>query len=486
MALWESEDRTSEGPRMTSSAGEKFLVVDIIADYLGLLKEFAWEDITKATAGYLKESEIRWCLTVPAIWKHADKQIMRRAAQKAGIIGSSEEEAERLILALEPEAAAMHCQEKEQHQLPEGTVFMVVDSGGGTVDITVHKVVANKKLEEVVEGTGGPYGSTYVDKYFLENFLARKITDDVINRYHEEEPVNFLEMMDSWELSKCNYDQRTERYFPIPNKLYRILRDRYPEVLKRLTDEQDGEDESIYISPECMKEIFKSTLDGLVHEVHKQFERLGSKKCHFMYLVGGFTDSVLLRERIDEEFKDKVTKIVIPPTPGAAVVEGAVAFGIDPSIRSRVSRLTYGARCCREFDSSKDPVSKKFWAEDQNEYYCNDRFNVFVKAGDEIGIDDKVTRIYVPIEKNQKEIPLSFYNTKKLHPRYIDEQGVTELGTLTITRLDVSSGRDWNVEVTMKFGGTEIQVTAKDVKTGKVEKTSLRFSSTYSRELIEE
>jgi hypothetical protein len=38
----------------------------------------------------------------------------------------------------------------------------------------------------------------------------------------------------------------------------------------------------------------------------------------------------------------------------------------------------------------------------------------------------------------------------------------------------------------MKFGGTEIQVTAKDIKTGKEEKTSLRFSSTYSRELIEE
>ncbi|OAD18813.1 hypothetical protein THIOM_005581 [Candidatus Thiomargarita nelsonii] len=38
----------------------------------------------------------------------------------------------------------------------------------------------------------------------------------------------------------------------------------------------------------------------------------------------------------------------------------------------------------------------------------------------------------------------------------------------------------------MYFGRTEIQVEAKDIKSGKVEKTSLRFSSTYSPELIGE
>ncbi len=485
MALRESEDRTSEGQRITSSAGEKFLVVDIIADYLHFLKEFAWTDITKATSGHLKESEIRWCLTVPAIWSDVDKQIMRRAAQKAGIIGSSEEEAERLILALEPEAAAMYCQEKDQHQLSEGIHFMVVDSGGGTVDITVHEVIKGKKLKEVVQGTGGAYGSTYVDRYFVENFLVHKLTSEVITRYHEEEPVDFLRMMGDWENAKCNHDPRKERHFPIPTKLYRILKD-YPKVLERLADEQDGEDESIYISPETMKQIFKSTLDGLVHEVHKQLERLGNIKCDIMYLVGGFSTSPLLQERIHQEFDNKVKKIVIPPAPGAAIVEGAVAFGIDPSIRSRVSRLTYGAGCSEEFDSSKDPVGKRFWAEDFNRYQCNHRFFVFVEVGDEIGTDEKVTRVYSPLHKNEKEMMLTFYSSRKPHPRYTDEQGVTELGTLTITRSDTSSGLNWNVEVTMKFGGTEIQVTAKDTKTEKVEKTSLRFSSTYSRELIEE
>ena len=36
---------------------------------------------------------------------------------------------------------------------------MVVDCGGGTVDITVHQVDKGEKLIELYRATGGPYGS---------------------------------------------------------------------------------------------------------------------------------------------------------------------------------------------------------------------------------------------------------------------------------------------------------------------------------------
>ena len=45
---------------------------------------------------------------------------------------------------------------------------MVVDCGGGTVDITVHEI-SNKEghLKEVFKATGGPYGSTSMGNYFI-------------------------------------------------------------------------------------------------------------------------------------------------------------------------------------------------------------------------------------------------------------------------------------------------------------------------------
>ena len=47
---------------------------------------------------------------------------------------------------------------------------MVVDCGGGTVDITVHEV-SNKEghIKEVFKATGGPYGSTSRIKAFIAN-----------------------------------------------------------------------------------------------------------------------------------------------------------------------------------------------------------------------------------------------------------------------------------------------------------------------------
>ena len=53
---------------------------------------------------------------------------------------------------------------------------MVLDCGGGTVDITVHKLLCeiHEKFlcEEIIPSSGGcEWGSKYVDRYF-EEFLA--------------------------------------------------------------------------------------------------------------------------------------------------------------------------------------------------------------------------------------------------------------------------------------------------------------------------
>lgn len=57
----------------------------------------------------------------------------------------------------------------------KGTVVMVLDCGGGTVDITIHRLTCNPDerflCEELLPSSGGcEWGSKYVDHHF-ENFL---------------------------------------------------------------------------------------------------------------------------------------------------------------------------------------------------------------------------------------------------------------------------------------------------------------------------
>ncbi len=64
-----------------------------------------------------------------------------------------------------------------------GTKYMVVDCGGGTVDITVHAMDSEKGcLQELYKASGGPYGSVSVDIAF-ETLLESIFGADFIAQY---------------------------------------------------------------------------------------------------------------------------------------------------------------------------------------------------------------------------------------------------------------------------------------------------------------
>ena len=67
---------------------------------------------------------------------------MRRAAVEAKIIDHIN--SSNLLLSLEPEGASIQCREDSEEsmrsQMMKNSVAMVLDCGGGTVDITVHKL----------------------------------------------------------------------------------------------------------------------------------------------------------------------------------------------------------------------------------------------------------------------------------------------------------------------------------------------------------
>lgn len=493
--LHDGKDRDQDGPFIVRE-GKKFSIIKLIAEFLRLVKEVALKDIAETLGGdgLLDENEIRWCLTVPAVWREDSKQIMRRASQLAGLIGEGTQEADRLLLVLEPEAAAVHCQQVMMQQnevaLESGKVIMIVDAGGGTVDVTVHEVRLGEGLDELVPCGGGLHGSKYVDEKFRE-FLARKLCTEAIDEFQAQWPVEYAKLMsETWENIKCSYDaaQNWRISIDMPRCLEKILEKSFPEVLGRLANVQGGNNTVIQLRHDDMELIFKPVVDQLVGKVRNQFTALQDRRCNILFLVGGFAESPVLKQRIQDEFGDRVDRVVIPSRPGAAVLLGAASFGVDPGVViARRSPLTYGKGCMSRFEDGKDPESKRITKDivsrlfQQEEYcdYCNGRFDIFVAAGDRVPHDAIVTRSY-QIPPNETEITVTFLSTANSKVRYIDEEGVTEIAQVDLRLPFTATGKSSKtMEIELQFGQSQIIAYAIDPISGNRERCEFRFSASY-------
>jgi molecular chaperone DnaK (HSP70) len=104
--------------------------VDFAGDYLTFVHKFVKDEFLPKQFSnvFLKNQQISYVITVPAIWTDAAKALTRQAALKAGIPGH------KLVFIPEPEAAALFCATKSQEMnLRDGDHFLVLDAGGGTV-----------------------------------------------------------------------------------------------------------------------------------------------------------------------------------------------------------------------------------------------------------------------------------------------------------------------------------------------------------------
>lgn len=176
--LCEPKGKTAINRVMTQSTGGH--IVPLIGVMKASLLYFKDDVLTflSSTAGRtVRAEDVSWVLTVPAIYDDFSKRFMRQAAYEAGMIDRVN--STKLRLCLEPEAACLAAITKDNPLTieAEGRKMMIIDCGGGTVDITAHDIVSVEplKLAEVAAPNGGMFGSTRVDdafKEWLKKFLG--------------------------------------------------------------------------------------------------------------------------------------------------------------------------------------------------------------------------------------------------------------------------------------------------------------------------
>lgn len=97
---------------------------------------------------------------------------------------------------------------------------------------------------------------------------------------------------------------------------------------------------------------------------------------------------------------------------------------------------------------------------------CDDLFSCFVKEDTVVKVGQRIRKTYTPLRPKQTTRKFGIFVASNPNTEYIDEPGVTKIGSLVVQSPDTWRGKGGDIEVTMYFGGTEITVTAWDFSSG--------------------
>lgn len=422
----------------------------------------------------IEPTEIRWVLTVPAIWSDAAKQFMRKSANQAGI------KDEQLLIALEPEAASIYCQylpteklagaEKGFSMSEEGTQYMVVDNGGGTSDITVHEKLSNGKLKELCRASGGDCGGTSVDNAFFQIFV-KLVGAPLLNAMKREDPSAYLDIFREFEAVKRIVD--TSKQDKITMTIPRAVLDAicknhlgedFSEVVKfsPYKEKINLRYDKMRIDTNIITDLFKEASGKITNLISDTLQKTDSSCLSMIVLVGGFSACKMVQDNIKAKFPDK--RVIVPEDAGLSVLKGAVLFGHRPDyIISRIARYTYGIKTTSPFNEKVHELKRRTYID--GEWKCKNLFKLYIKKGTTVELGSKKTGKHRTSEEFQRAVCFHLFQSTSENPKYTDEEGCTELGELTIEIPDPSKEKR-SLRVNLIFGNTELKVTAFDVNSG--------------------
>ncbi|MEU9064810.1 hypothetical protein AB0D13_39755 [Streptomyces sp. NPDC048430] len=453
-----------------------------------LLKRVREKALTQiAASGYLEE-DVRYCLTVPAIFGDSDNQRVRRLAIKAGFPA----EDGRLVLAREPEAA-VHSARLHSVRVPggddssagsltdPGRRIVVLDGGGGTVDFAAYKNDTEGYLVEIGLVNGARLGSNELNARFEDRLLVDRFgKPELIERLKQEAPEAMLEMAEAWERGKLDFGPDTDTPIKVglPTAVNRRLG---AAVRKRVGRKQRGVTDAIIVTPEEVRDLFDTVVPEILELLDEQLAEVkdGDGAQPVVLMVGGFSNSAYLQHAVKEHLAGRAL-VLVPPEPGNAVLYGAAHYAYAPQTRARRARFTYGIAVCSDFVPGVDPEEARRVTR-KGRVYCATRFGKIVTRGDIVDTAKEIGESYTPIEGHLERMEIALHTSTEDDPRYVTDPGCRRVGTIKVDLRDVMDIHleDRHVDVRLSFGETEIKVRAIVRSTGQEAACTVDFASDY-------
>ena len=209
---------------------------------------------------------------------------------------------------LEPEAAAMFCQKQildiEQNDSNEVTShYLVVDCGGGTVDIAAHKLTKTSdgkvSIEEIHQARGGPFGGFIVNDEF-EKLLEKlfQLSKEGIDELKSKLSRPWIKLMyKEFEFSKCQIDSKSLTPITIgfPHKMLSYIAKETCKDITQLVEEYtchkiewDDNDDDLLLPFSTINSLFQPVILQIIMAIKQILKKPECQCIEKIILVGAW------------------------------------------------------------------------------------------------------------------------------------------------------------------------------------------------------
>ena len=202
---------------------------------------------------------------------------------------------------------------------------MVVDCGGGTVDLTTRELLDNERLGEITEISGDFCGSTYIDAEFIK-YLERVVGKNSIDLLKKNHYGQMQFMVHRFcQMVKLPFTGNEQFSYELDIDVFCPILKQY--VSGAVKEDLEENEWSIELDFRTIKSMFDPVVEKIIRLIRTQLSN-SNTQCFAIFLVGGFSESKYLQKRIKQEFQNIV--VSIPNNPSVAISHGLL--GIETTI----------------------------------------------------------------------------------------------------------------------------------------------------------
>ncbi|ETI26304.1 hypothetical protein G647_03081 [Cladophialophora carrionii CBS 160.54] len=418
---------------------------DVTTDFLRLLHDYVMSQMQKVIGKTaMQQTAFRFQFTLPAVWSLHARESTLAAAREAGF---ASRESDELFFTEEPEAAFLWTIKSTEDKFTtssfQNSCVMVVDMGGGTVDLVTYRIIKLQplQLEEACVGQGAKIGGTAIDRALHELMLKR--FDAAFMNLPSEKKGAGSTFLKSFEVVKRNFKgkDKSRKVLRVPLKMNKVDMD--SDVVRQY---YDSDEDMVELTSDDVESMFEPVLQNsfdLVRRQAKRAKKARSPPIRTVVICGGLGCSPYVYDRfkgfVSNEFGEGEVELVSPLEPWSAVARGAVLSALEKNpVMFRRARDWIGCCVHTKFKAGFHRTEDQFECPIRGLRAANQMKWIY-KRGDKLSENmKKKLELYAIVENAQKEIEevcleqVLYKCPLKNAPTRLDENHVFTIGNLKV------------------------------------------------------